>query len=118
MCLRNCWSTTYWSCSGNRGFLTITSNSADASRVSIEEIFSSRGRIKILKELATSNELNISELCRRVSLNHSSTKSHLEVLIASGLVEEKMFGRIKIYRYRIEDHRARALRNLFGLWQS
>ncbi|MGD9381164.1 MAG: winged helix-turn-helix domain-containing protein [Candidatus Thorarchaeota archaeon] len=96
----------------------IPTDADDSFRVPIEELFSSRGRIKIIKELATSSELNISELCRRVSLNHSSTKSHLEVLIASGLVEEKMFGRIKIYRYRIEDHRARALRNLFGLWQS
>lgn len=96
----------------------ISTDTDDRFRVPIEELFSSRGRIKILKELATSSELNISELCRRVSLNHSSTKSHLEVLIESGLVEEKMFGRIKIYRYRIEDHRARALRNLFGLWQS
>ncbi|MHA2142159.1 MAG: winged helix-turn-helix domain-containing protein [Candidatus Thorarchaeota archaeon] len=96
----------------------ISSDTNDRFRVPIEELFSSRGRIKILKELATSSELNISELCRRVSLNHSSTKSHLEVLIESGLVEEKMFGRIKIYRYRVEDHRARALRNLFGLWQS
>ena len=96
----------------------ISNDVDDRFRVPIEELFSSRGRIKILKELATSSELNISELCRRVSLNHSSTKSHLEVLIQSGLVEEKMFGRIKIYRYRIEDHRARALRNLFGLWQS
>ena len=86
--------------------------------VAIEDIFSSRGRIKILKELAASNELNISELCRRVDLNHSSTKSHLEVLLSSGLIEEKKFGRIKIYRYKIEDLRARSLRSLFNLWES
>lgn len=87
-------------------------------RVPIEDIFSSRGRIKILKELSASNELNISELCRRVDLNHSSTKSHLEVLLSSGLIEEKKFGRIKIYRYKIEDLRARSLRSLFNLWES
>lgn len=87
-------------------------------KVPIEDIFSSRGRIKILKELAASNELNISELCRRVDLNHSSTKSHLEVLLSSGLIEEKKFGRIKIYRYKIEDLRARSLRSLFNLWES
>ncbi|MHA1903017.1 MAG: ArsR/SmtB family transcription factor [Candidatus Thorarchaeota archaeon] len=90
-----------------------------SSRVPIEEVFSSRGRIKIIKELATSNELMISELCRRVSLNHSTTKSHLNVLIESGLIEEKAFGRrIKIYRYRIEDLRARSLKNFLQLWQS
>ncbi len=93
-------------------------NSESSSQVAIEDIFSSRGRIKILKELAASNELNISELCRRVDLNHSSTKSHLEVLLNSGLIEEKKFGRIKIYRYKIEDLRARSLRSLFNLWES
>jgi DNA-binding transcriptional ArsR family regulator len=87
-------------------------------KVAIEDIFSSRGRIKILKELADSSELNISELCRRVDLNHSSTKSHLEVLLRSGLIEEKKFGRIKIYRYKIEDLRARSLKSLFNLWES
>ena len=89
-----------------------------SSKIAIEDLFSSRGRIKILKELAESNELNISELCRRVDLNHSSTKSHLEVLLDSGLIEEKKFGRIKIYRYKIEDLRARSLRSFFDLWES
>ncbi|KXH76714.1 MAG: hypothetical protein AM326_02160 [Candidatus Thorarchaeota archaeon SMTZ-45] len=93
-------------------------DSENSHKIAIEDIFSSRGRIKILKELAVSNELNISELCRRVDLNHSSTKSHLEVLLNSGLIEEKKFGRIKIYRYKIEDLRARSLRSLFNLWES
>ncbi len=88
------------------------------SKIAIEDLLSSRGRIKILKELAKSTELNISELCRRVDLNHSSTKSHLEVLLTSGLIEEKKFGRIKIYRYKIEDLRARSLRSFIDLWES
>jgi DNA-binding transcriptional ArsR family regulator len=93
-------------------------NTETSRKIGIEDLFSSRGRIKILKELAVSNELNISELCRRVNLNHSSTKSHLEVLLQSGLIEEKIFGRIKIYRYKIEDLRARSLRSLFDIWES
>ncbi len=93
-------------------------NTEPSQKIDIEDLFSSRGRIKILKELAASNELNISELCRRVNLNHSSTKSHLEVLLKSGLIEEKIFGRIKIYRYRVEDLRARSLRSLFDIWDS
>ena len=87
-------------------------------RISIEDLFSSRGRIKVLRELAESNELNISEICRRVGLNHGTTKSHLRVLVESGLIEEKSFGRIKIYRYRIEDLRARSLKNFLELWHS
>jgi DNA-binding transcriptional ArsR family regulator len=93
----------------------------DSPKVPIEDIFSSRGRIKILKALAeaTYNELPISELCRKVDLNHSSTRSHLKVLIKSGLIEEKTYGsRTKIYRYKIEDLRARSLKSLFSLWES
>lgn len=87
-------------------------------RIPIEDLFSSRGRIKVLKELAESNELLISEICRRVSLNHGTTKTHLRALVKSGLIEEKIHGRIKIYRYRIEDIRARSLKNFFDLWDS
>jgi predicted transcriptional regulator len=93
-------------------------NSEDEKHTQIEDVLSSKGRIKILKELAIASELNISELCRRVGLNHSSTKMHLKVLIKSGLIEEKTFGRIKIYRYRTEDLRARSLKNLIDIWYS
>ena len=89
-----------------------------AHKVEIEDIFSSKGRIKVVKELALASELLISELCRRISLNHSSTKSHLMVLIDAGLVEEKKHGRIRLYRYCIEDLRARALKHLIELWDS
>ncbi len=92
--------------------------STSPSHIPIEDMLSSRGRIKILKELALAEELNISEICRRVGLNHSTTKSHLTVLVQSGLVEEKVFGRIKIYRYKMEDLRARSFRALLDLWDS
>jgi predicted transcriptional regulator len=92
-------------------------NSERRAKVPIDVLFSSRGRIKIVRELAVSNELNISEICRRVGLNHSTTKAHLDALIQSGMVEEKVFGRIKIYRYRMEDMRARSLKNLLDLWE-
>ncbi|MGY5871112.1 MAG: helix-turn-helix domain-containing protein [Candidatus Thorarchaeota archaeon] len=93
-------------------------NTETTVKIGIEDLFSSRGRVKILKELAASNELLISELCRKVNLNHSSTKSHLKVLVKSGLIEEKIHGRIKMYRFIEEDLRARALRSFFNIWES
>lgn len=93
-------------------------NTETTHKIGIEELFSSKGRVKILKELATFKELHLSDLCRRVNLSHSSTKSHLNVLIKSGLIEEKTFGRTKVYRYIIEDIRARSLRNFFDIWES
>jgi DNA-binding transcriptional ArsR family regulator len=93
-------------------------NTETTTKIGIEDLFSSRGRVKILKELAASKELLISELCRKVNLNHSSTTSHLKVLVKSGIIEEKIHGRIKIYRFMEEDLRARALRNFFNIWES
>lgn len=93
-------------------------SSENTSRIPIEEVLSSKGRIKILKELAKSKDGYLTEICRRVGLNHSSTKAHLSVLVNAGLVEERVYGRLKVFRFRSEDLRARALRNLFELWQA
>ncbi|MHA1454263.1 MAG: helix-turn-helix domain-containing protein, partial [Promethearchaeota archaeon] len=69
-----------------------------------------------LELLAKKNELNISEIIRRTSLNHSSATRHLKSLEDLGFIQEKIFGRIKIYRFRSEDINARALKNLINLW--
>ncbi len=79
----------------------------------IEEIFSSKGKVKILKILALEGELNISEIARRAELNHSSTLAHLKSLESIGIVEEKTFGRIRIFRFKEEDPRAKAIKQLF-----
>lgn len=76
-------------------------------------MFSSRGRVKVLKLLVERSELNISEITRNAALNHSTTLSHLEWLRRAGLVEEKRFGRIRIYRFRLENPKAKAIRALF-----
>jgi len=83
----------------------------------IEDILSSKGRILILKILAEMDELNISAIARGANLNHTVTTQHLEFLIKAGLVQEKRFGRIKIFRYRIEDIKARSLKKLFEIWE-
>jgi DNA-binding transcriptional ArsR family regulator len=85
--------------------------------IPIELLFSSRGRIKILRLLAECGELNISEIARRAQLNHSTTRRHLRFLERAKLVQEKTFGRIRIFRYKIENLRALALRRFIELWE-
>lgn len=85
---------------------------------SIEEIFSSKGRIKVLMILAKEGELNISEIAKRANLNHGTCSNHLKELTNFNIVQEKVFGRIRIYRFRIENIKVRALKNLFDLWES
>ena len=86
-------------------------------KIRIEEVLSSKGRILILKTLAEMEELNISAIARVTNLNHSTTAQHLDFLTKTGLVQEKRFGRIKIFRYCIENLRARSLKRLFEIWE-
>ena len=52
----------------------------------IEEVFSSRGRVRILRILSEIGELNISELARRAGLNYATAKVHLQILEEAGLI--------------------------------
>ncbi|MHA1489834.1 MAG: ArsR family transcriptional regulator [Promethearchaeota archaeon] len=84
----------------------------------IEEIIGSKAKIKILKTLAINKELTISLIISKTKLNHSNVVKHLNSLITYGLIQEKKFGRIKIYRYKTENIKARSLKNLIELWES
>ncbi|RLF12233.1 MAG: ArsR family transcriptional regulator [Thermoprotei archaeon] len=85
--------------------------------MSIEEVLSSKGRVKVLKVLLKSLELNISEVVRRSGLNYTAVASHIDALKEAGLLEEKTFGRIRILRVKLEDPRVQALRKLFDLFE-
>jgi len=84
--------------------------------MSIESVFSSKGRVKILRILAEIGELNISEIARRAGLNYATTNQHLSVLEDSGIVRHKNFGRIRIFRFNMENQRARMIRELVDSW--
>lgn len=83
----------------------------------IEDLLGSKARIKILKQLALNSELNISLIVSKTRLNHSSVLKHLNFLKEVNLVQEKKFGRIKIYRYRDENLKARSLKNFIEIWE-
>lgn len=85
--------------------------------LSISNVFSTRSKIRILELLALNNELNISEIIRQTKLNHSCVENSLKYLIQIDFVQEKKFGRIKIYRFKDENIYAHALKNLVYLWR-
>lgn len=85
--------------------------------LSIEEVFSSKGRVKILKILADIGELNISEIARRAGLNYATTNRHLQVLESNGLVRHKKFGRIRIFRFEEENSKAKMIKKLIEAWE-
>lgn len=83
----------------------------------IEDVFSSRGRVRILRILAEIGELNISALARRARLNYGTASEHLQVLEEAGLVRHKSFGRIRIFRFNDGDARAGLIRRLVEAWE-
>jgi predicted transcriptional regulator len=64
----------------------------------VERLFSSYGRTKVLTVMMESGELNISEITRRSGLSHTAAARHLEFLAKSGLITEKRFNRIRIFK--------------------
>ncbi|TFG08757.1 MAG: ArsR family transcriptional regulator [Promethearchaeota archaeon] len=86
-------------------------------KFAIENILGSKARVKILKVLAYDKELNISLIISKTRLNHSTVLKHLNLLKSLNLIQEKRFGRIKIYRYKIENLRAKSLKNFIEIWE-
>ena len=85
--------------------------------MAIEEVFSSKGRVRILKILTKIGELNISEIARRTGLNYTTTNQHLQALEDHRLVRHKSFGRIRIFRLDEENPRARMVKELIEFWE-
>lgn len=86
--------------------------------MSIEDIFSSKGRVRILRILVEIEELNISEIARRAGLNYATTNQHLQALENAGLVQHKRFGRIRIFRFNEVDSRAKIIKKLIENWRT
>ena len=71
--------------------------SRDRAGVDAEDLLGSRGRIRVLRVLAESGELNISEVTRRTGMNYTSVERHLKRLKEMGLLSEKRYGKIRIF---------------------
>jgi len=68
--------------------------------------------------LLESGELNISEITRRSGLSHSSAARHLEFLAKAGLITEKRFNRIRIFKVDDASPYVAALNQLLSDWKN
>lgn len=83
---------------------------------SLEEAFSSTGRIRILSLLSSVEELHLTEISKRTDQSYTATERHLRALQKAELVEEKDYGRVRIFRLRLENPRTKMLKNLILQW--
>lgn len=83
----------------------------------VEDLLGSRARVKILKSLAINEELTISLIIKKTKLNYVSVSKHLDYLKIYDLVQEKKFGRIRIFRFKLENIKARSLKKFIEIWE-
>ncbi len=82
----------------------------------LEEVFSSKSRMKILKLIYKLGQLNVSDIARRLKMNFASTSLHLKVLEAEDILQERTYGRVRMYRFDEGSAKAKAVQNLIDVW--
>lgn len=83
----------------------------------LEEVLSSKSRMKILKLIYTLGQLNVSDVARRLKLNYTSTSEHLKILGSEGILQERLYGRIRMYRFNEGSAKAKAVAGLIEAWE-
>jgi predicted transcriptional regulator len=85
---------------------------AKRTSVNLEEVLTSKSRIKILKALAMQGPLNISGIKKYTGLNHKSIIKALENLKQMRIIGEADFNRSHNFRIKAENLEASALEEL------
>jgi predicted transcriptional regulator len=62
----------------------------------IEDVLSSKGRIRVLKTLFRHGAVNINTIIRETGLTHRLVSKYIEEFKKEGLVTERQFGRFRI----------------------
>jgi DNA-binding transcriptional ArsR family regulator len=73
--------------------------------------------MKILKLIYQLGQLNVSDVARRLKLNYASTSSHLKLLEYESILQERKYGRVRMYRFNEGSAKAKAVENLIIAWE-
>ena len=83
---------------------------------SLERVLSSSGRIRILTLLSEVEELHLTEIARRTDQSYSATERHLADLSDAGIVEERDYGRVRVFRLNHANNWARLVQEMILRW--
>ena len=62
------------------------------------------------------DEINVTAIARETGLNHTRVKIHLKELCDTGVVQEKSFGRIRIYQINDNYDWSRKIKKFLKDW--
>ena len=89
----------------------------ELSVVEIEAVFSSKPRMKILTLISRLGTLNVSDIARRINLNYTTTNQHLKLLETEGVLQQRVYGRIRMYKFNEISPKAKAVQKLIETWE-
>ena len=89
---------------------------AEARDVSLDRVLSSSGRIRILALLSEVEELHLTEIAKRTEQSYSATERHLNELSEAGIVKERDYGRVRMFRLNLANSKAKIVQELVHKW--
>ena len=82
----------------------------------LDRVLSSSGRIRILTLLSQVEQLHLTEIAKRTEQSYSATERHLDDLSKAGIVEERDYGRVRVFKLNLANDRAKLLQDLILKW--
>ena len=82
----------------------------------LERILSSSGRIRILTLLSEVEQMHLTEIAKRTEQSYSAAERHLDDLSKAGIVEERDYGRVRVFKLNLTNDRAKLLQDLILKW--
>jgi DNA-binding transcriptional ArsR family regulator len=82
----------------------------------LDRVLSSSGRIRILTLLSEVGELHLTEIAKRTEQSYSATERHLDDLSKAEIVEERDYGRVRVFKLNQVNDRAKLLQELILKW--
>lgn len=82
----------------------------------MQEVFGNATKVKLLVYLAKSNEINVTALAKASKINHTTVKKSLEELNKLGIIQEKRFGRIRIFSINESNDAGKRIKEFIKKW--
>ncbi|MEM0341039.1 MAG: ArsR family transcriptional regulator [Acidilobaceae archaeon] len=81
----------------------------------LEDVISSKGKLKILKLLIKKGQANITKIVRETGLRYELVIRHIEELKNVGLIEERRYGRLRIYELNFRNPKVGTLKEVLEI---
>lgn len=82
----------------------------------VENVFSSKPRMKIVIVLMQVGQLNVSEIAHKLQINYLTTRKHLRVLEDEGILQHTLYGRVRLFKLNHASPKTMAVQNLIEAW--